>query len=62
MSGIQFEPDTKETRKKMQMLARHVAITKLLQDISMDMRICDIEGWDKTEYLRMIQEALPKCK
>lgn len=62
MSGIQFEPDTKETRKKMQMLARHVAITKLLQDISMDMQICDIEGWDKTEYLRMIQEALPKCK
>ena len=62
MSGIQFEPDTKETRKKMQMLARHVAITKLLQDISTDMQICDIEGWDKTEYLRMIQEALPKCK
>ena len=62
MSGVQFVPDTEETRKKAQMLARHVAITKLLQDISMDMQICDIEGWDKTEYLRMIWEALPKCK
>ena len=60
--GILFEPDTPETRKKFQDIARHSMIVKLLEDIQMDMQICELEGWDKTEYLRMIRGVLPKCK
>lgn len=40
---IKLEPDTKETRKKMQDLARHEMIAKLLEDIIMDMQICELE-------------------
>ena len=37
--GILFEPDTSETRKKFQDIARHSMIVKLLEDIQMDMQI-----------------------
>lgn len=62
MSGVVFEPNTSEARKKLQDLARHTMITRLLEDITIDMQVCDIEGWDKTEYLKMLEEAIPKCK
>lgn len=43
-----------EVRKALQELARHQMIERLYRDILIDMAVCDIEGWDKTEYIRMI--------
>ena len=39
----------------MQELARHQMITRLYADILVDMQVCEIEGWDKMEYLRMLK-------
>lgn len=51
-------PDSSKTRRKMQELARHQMITKLYADILMDINICDIEGWDKMEYINEFRELL----
>ena len=56
--SIVFEPDTKETRYLFQIYARECFIEKLLQDILTDMKICEIEGWDKTEYIRRLRDVL----
>ena len=53
-------PD-KETARAVNDLARHTAITRLYNDIMVDMAVCEIEGWDKTEYIRMIKEAVDFC-
>lgn len=39
-------------------LARHATILRLLNDIRVDMEICEIEGWDKTEYIRTLRKML----
>lgn len=57
-SGISFEPDTSETRKKLQVLARYQQIEKLEKDILVDMQICEIEGWNKTEYLKQLENLI----
>ena len=56
--SIVVDPDTSETRYQMQRPARHQAITKLYADILMDMQVCEIEGWDKMEYIAMLQNLL----
>ena len=56
MSGIQLIGD--ESPRKMQELARHQIIVKLYNDILIDMMICEIEGWDKTEFLNQLRESL----
>lgn len=43
-------------------VARHEMIVKLLADIRVDLAICDIEGWDKKEYIRMLQNELNHFK
>ena len=57
MSGGVIVPD-KQTAKALNDLARHQNILRLLSDIRADMMVCEIEGWDKLEYIRMIREAL----
>ena len=57
MSGGVIIPD-KETAKALNDLARHKAIVRILNDIRMDMEICEIEGWDKNEYLNLIRQLL----
>ena len=57
MSGSVLIPD-KATAKALNDLARHQAIVRLLVDIRMDMEICEMEGWDKMEFVRMIRAAL----
>lgn len=57
MSGGVIVPD-KDTAKALNDLARHQTIYKLLTDIQADLMICDIEGWDKTEFIKMIQKAV----
>lgn len=57
MNGGVIIPD-KETAKALNDLARHKAIVRILNDIRMDMEICEIEGWDKSEYLNIIRQLL----
>lgn len=39
-------------------LAREQMKLRLLHDIRIDLAVCDIEGWDKLEYIRDLQEAI----
>lgn len=51
-----------EVRVTLQKLARHQMITLLYRDILQDMAVCYIEGWDKTEYIRELQDLLNSFK
>lgn len=55
--GVIFEGG-EDTRRKAQELARHQMIVKLEADILFDMQVCEIEGWDKTEYLKMLEDLI----
>ena len=57
MNGGVIIPD-KETAKALNDLARHTAIARILNDIRIDMEICEIEGWSKSEYLNLIRQLL----
>lgn len=57
MSGSVIIPD-KETAKKLNELARHQQIVRLLADIRADMMICELEGWDRMEYINQLKELL----
>ena len=57
MNGGVIIPD-KETAKALNDLARHTAIARILNDIRIDMEICEIEGWDKTEYIKQLKKLL----
>lgn len=56
MSGIKLIGD--EAPRKLQELARHQIITRLYADILVDMQVCEIEGWDKMEFIRQLQTAI----
>lgn len=47
-----------ETRKALNDLARHKMVTRLYADILVDMQICEIEGWDKLEYIRELKDLI----
>ena len=57
MNGGVTIPD-RDTARALNDLARHKAIVRILNDIRMDMEICEIEGWDKNEYLNSIRQLL----
>lgn len=46
----------------LQRLARHQMITLLYRDILQDIAVCEIEGWDKTEYISELQCLLNSLK
>lgn len=48
----------KETSRALNDLARHQFITQMLADVLADMRVCEVEGWDKTEYIRILHTEL----
>lgn len=48
----------KETAYRLQVLARKQMIVKLEADILQDMNICELEGWDKTEYITELYKLL----
>lgn len=50
--------DEKRARKLMNDAARHAMIERIYQDILCDMQVCEIEGWDKTEYIRLLRDKL----
>jgi hypothetical protein len=47
-----------DTRKTLNSLARHKMITRLYADILVDMQICEIEGWDKLEYINELKSLI----
>ncbi len=55
-----LEGTTKEERYQFNKLVRLQTITRLERDILFDLRVCQIEGWDCREYIRMIREMLDK--
>ena len=52
------EGTDKETRKTLNDLARHRMIHRLLADIRIDLEVCEIEGWDKMEYIQTLQKEI----
>ena len=42
----------------MNALARHQTIYNLYRDILIDMMVCEIEGWDKLEYLNQLKSVI----
>ena len=58
MSGVILTPDTPETRYALQKKARLDMIVRVLEDILMDMKICDLEGWDRMEYINMLKGVI----
>lgn len=56
LAGVIIED--KETARALNTLRRHQTIEKLYQDILMDLMICELEGWDRLEYIKMIKEAV----
>lgn len=48
----------KETRRAMQLVAREEMKMRIYADILADIMICDIEGWDKIEYIIELQDML----
>jgi hypothetical protein len=57
LNGGLIIPD-KKTAKALNDLARHTAILRILKDVRIDLEICEIEGWDKTEYINLIRQLL----
>lgn len=57
MSGRLIIED-KETAKALNDLARHNAIVRLLADITIDLQICEIEGWNKMEYINQLKQII----
>ena len=47
-----------ETRRAMQLVAREEMKHRIYADILADMMVCDIEGWDKLEYIKELQDML----
>lgn len=41
-------------------LARHQTIVRLLADIAVDLQVCELEGWDKGEYIAMLHQEIDK--
>ena len=56
--GVTLNPDTPEARKALNRLAREKMKYRLLADISLDLVICELEGWEKTEYLAELKEMI----
>lgn len=44
--------------KALNRLARQQMIERLYRDILIDMAVCEIEGWDKMEYIKDLQEVI----
>ena len=44
--------------KALNTLVRHRMIERLYRDILIDMTVCEIEGWDKMEYINDLQEVI----
>ena len=50
--------DTQENADAINRLAREQMKLKLLQDIRVDLTICEIEGYDKKQYINELRDML----
>ena len=50
--------DTQEKADAINRLAREQMELKLLQDIRVDLTICEIEGYDKKQYINELRDML----
>lgn len=50
--------DTQEKADAINRLAREQMKLKLLQDIRVDLTICEIEGYDKKQYINELRDML----
>ena len=50
--------EDEDTRIALNDLARHQTIYKLYRDILIDMVVCEIEGWDKLAYLKLLKDII----
>ena len=53
-----FKDLSPEERYKYNQLARQHFINHMYSSILFDMAVCDIEGWDKKEFIRQIQDKI----
>jgi hypothetical protein len=54
--------EDEDTRITLNALARHQTIYNLYRDILIDMMVCEIEGWDKLEYLKQLKSVIEHFK
>lgn len=47
-----------QTPRTVNLLARARMELRLLNDIRIDLQICELEGWDKTEYIKHLQTSI----
>lgn len=47
-----------ETRNALNKLSRHQAIYKLLKDINADLMVCQLEGWNRLEYITQLKHEI----
>ena len=50
--------DTQEKVDAIKRLAREQMKLKLLQDIRVDLMICEIEGYDKKQYINQLRDMI----
>lgn len=55
--GVQLDGDP-QTPKALNQLAREQMIVKLLNDIRMDLTICEVEGWSAREYIMRLYDEV----
>lgn len=48
----------KDNAKPLNSLARHKMIVRLLTYIAVELQICEIEGWDKREFIAMLHKEI----
>ena len=60
--GMILNPDTPEARKALNRLAREQIKLRLLADIRMDLMVCELEGWNKLEYLNELLALVQELK
>lgn len=56
--AVVINDNREETVKTLNELARHQLIHKIYSDILLDMQICELEGWDKLEFIKMLQDII----
>ena len=50
--------EDEDTRIALNVLSRHQTIYNLYKDILIDMMVCEIEGWDKLAYLKLLKDVI----
>ena len=59
---IKLTPNTSATRQALNRLAREKMKHRLLADIRTDLMVCELEGWNKLEYLDELLELMQQLR